>query len=144
MIGRIKIGLFVMALVGFVFAFAASSFTRVATAGDKKCETCEQIHAVLAGLRCDKCKTADKQCDHCAEYAKKVFHGCKGCDEGKTCEACEKALKDAKCKFCAAKKFLADHQFCCKKCEKAGKVCEKCEEQRKPILAVACATCDKK
>lgn len=148
MLSRMKLVLLAsVAVFAVVFAFSA------ARADDKKkdkCEGCAQVKTVVEGMRCDGCKGKDKACDKCVPHIKKLAERvlCKGCKDEK-CEACVKLLKDAKCKFCAAKAFVLAHQFCREQCEKAGfeksQACAHCKKARDEVAAhlPKCDTCEK-
>ncbi len=148
MVGRIKLGLIALAAVlGLFFVLG------VAGAQDKaKCDTCAEVAKVIAGMRCDGCKAADKACDHCAGEQKTLCEhsACKACDKDGKCDACTAAMKDAKCKHCAALKFILAHMYCCDNCAKESKKdCKKCDDKRAATAKAAgeckdCAKADKK
>jgi hypothetical protein len=134
---------------------------------DKKmdCAYCQAVSDVAHNMRCDSCKTADAQCDHCKKMGEKLMASasCPACKEmaakgheGATkpaaaCADCANAMKEVKdghCQFCAEKAMVMHHAYCCKDCaakgEKAAESCTKCEEMRKAIGAAKCPTCDGK
>ena len=98
-------------------------------------------------MRCPECK-ADKVCTKCEKAIKDMESklACKDCAKATngTCEKCAAAMKDAKCKNCAAEKLILAHVYCCGKCEKADKKeCAKCTEQREKVAKAfpECKTC---
>ena len=121
-----------LVLGAFVAAFALFFLLSPAKADDKKktCEMCVAVKEVFEAARCEKCKEAPKQCAKCAEHMKSVAAPCKDCKP--ECKGCAEALKDAKCHFCAAKKLIASHTFCC----------AKCTEKRHWLDSVHCSTKD--
>lgn len=142
MLDRLKV-----VIVGLVAVLGLAVVAGSVKADDKKkCETCETVKTVLESARCEGCKAAEKPCAECAKHvaALEAKLACKGCEKGAACESCAKALEGAKCKFCAAKKLILGHVYCGEACEKAGKACPKCEDERKKVDgAIVCKTCSK-
>jgi hypothetical protein len=139
MVQSLKVG--VVALVA-LFALMFSFEVRAQEKKTSKCELCSEVKVVLESCRCDKCKP-DKQCEKCVELTKKAEekYACGHCSE-KQCDDCAAAMKADKCKFCAAKKYIISHTYCCKNCEKAGnekaEKCTKCQDQRAMFVKVEC------
>jgi hypothetical protein len=158
MVNRMRLG-FIAAVADFALVFAASAGADEKGAAEKPgsgCGYCAAVKHVSDAMRCDGCKAAEKPCDHCADAAKKLMAtaACAKCAEmaGKetkpaaACGECTSAMpKDmGHCTFCAEKKVVADHVYCCGKCQAAKKAdCPKCQEMRKQVMSVKCASCDK-
>lgn len=149
MLGRFKLVLLAaIAVCGLFFAMNAKT---VRADDKKKCDTCAEVKSVLESMRCDGCKGKDKACGECEKHIKSAEEkmACHACAKG-PCADCEKAMKDAKCKPCAAKAFILAHTFCCAKCEKAGAekaaACDNCKKQKDSMAShmKKCEACEKK
>lgn len=148
----------IRSITGFAAALVAVCciFLGLARADEKTadkaggCTYCKALKDVTDHLRCEGCAKADKPCDKCAAMAKKVSEtaACPGCKEGKAggCSECPAAPKDAAehCSFCAEKKLVAEHSYCCKSCAAAKKTdCADCKKVRDAVMAIPCEQCAK-
>ncbi len=114
------------------------------------CDAVAHVMQAMHAMRCPECP-ADKQCGRCMELAKKceTLLKCDSCGAMKDPSACKEckaaaahmAKASGDCKFCAEKKMLSEHMYCCKKCKSGGMVCPKCEEMRQKVMAVTCKDC---
>ena len=153
MYDRFKLG-----LVAVLFLFALA-FGGAAVADDKKmdCGYCAAVKQMCSMMKCDMCKDG-KQCEHCADMSKKVQAAamCKGCAEAHkdgamtpvaACADCAAKMpkEKADCELCMHKKMVADHLYCCGKCEAAKmESCPSCQSMRKAVMAVKCEKCEAK
>lgn len=154
MLNRIRFGL-VAALVAVSMTFAAGALAQDKTPPAKAdCGYCAAVQHVTTAMRCEGCKSAEKPCAHCQEVAKKVAAtaSCDGCvaakKDGKPAASCAECTatvasgKEGECKFCAEKKMVADHTYCCDKCKGAKNAeCKNCKKMREQVMAVDCADC---